>query len=159
MKTNGLEYERSYILKFYLNARHYLTDGSYVGETHPHTWEFTLTIVVSGMRFVRFNVFEEGIDAYLEPYRNKVLNDEPPFDVVSPTLENLVEEFAQSFYAIIQKAGGTLVRVEGSESPARTYAVDIAPTQSSDGPTDADIDRVVDDAVDGLLAADEERAK
>ena len=84
MKTDSLEFERSYILKFYLNARHYFTDGGYVGETHPHTWEFTLTIGVSGMRFVRFNVFEEGIDTYLEPYQNKVLNDEPPFDVVSP---------------------------------------------------------------------------
>ena len=95
METNSLEYDRSYVLKFYLNARHFLTDGSYVGETHPHTWEFTLTIRVSGLRFVRFNVFEEGIDACLAPYRNKVLNEEPPFDVVSPTLENLVEEFAK----------------------------------------------------------------
>lgn len=159
METNDLGYSRSYILKFYLNARHYLTDGSYVGETHPHTWEFTLTIQVSGLRFVRFNVFEEGIDACLAPYRNKVLNEEPPFDVVSPTLENLVEEFAKSFYAVIEKAGGSLVRVEGSESPARTYAVDIRPRQANVGPTDADVDRIVGDVVDEMLAANEERAK
>ena len=158
MKTDDLEFERSYILKFYLNARHYLTDGSYVGETHPRTWEFTLTIRVSGMRFVRFNVFEEGIDAYLEPYRNKVLNDEPPFDVVSPTLENLVEEFARNFYAVVQKEGGTLVRVEGSEGPARTYPVDIRPREGDDGPTDLDIDRIVDGVVDEMLGTDEEHA-
>ncbi|MEE8680804.1 MAG: 6-carboxytetrahydropterin synthase [Olsenella sp.] len=159
MENNSLKYRRSYILKFYLNARHFLADGSYVGETHPHTWEFTLTIRISGLRFVRFNVFEEGIDACLAPYRNKLLNEEPPFDVVSPTLENLVEEFAKSFYAVIEKNGGSLVRVEGSESPARTYAVDIQPGQANGGPQDADIDRIVGDVVDEMLASDEGHAK
>lgn len=35
---------REYRLKFYLNAKHYIIINGHKGETHPHTWEFTLSI-------------------------------------------------------------------------------------------------------------------
>ena len=50
------------------------------------------------------------------------------------------------------------MRVEGSESPARTYAVDIKPQGGANGPTDLDIDRIVGSVVDEMLGTNEEHA-
>lgn len=115
--------ERTYRLKFYLNAQHYIVIGGKRGETHPHTWEFALTIGMMSGEFTPFSTFERKVKAYLEPYQNRVLNEVAPFDTVLPTLENLVEEFAEGLTEPIAEAGGRLLEVEGSEGPTRSYAV------------------------------------
>lgn len=114
---------RTYRLKFYLNAQHYIIMGGKRGETHPHTWEFALTIGMTGHEFVPFSTFEGKVNAFLAPYQNQVLNEVAPFDTVLPTLENLVEEFAEALRSIIAEAGGVLVELEGSEGPTRSYGV------------------------------------
>lgn len=119
----AVEYIREYELKFYLNAQHYVVFDGHKGEEHPHTWEFSLTIEVPSTGIVPFSKFEHGINDFLAPYQNHVMNEVPPFDSVMPTLESMVEEFVQPMGAIVSKAGGTLVRLKGSEGPTRSYIV------------------------------------
>lgn len=119
----AVEYIREYELKFYLNAQHYVVFNGHKGEEHPHTWEFTLTIEIPKNEIIPFSAFERKVDEYLAPYQNRVMNEVPPFDTVMPTLENMVEEFVGPLERIIAEAGGTLVRLRGSEGPTRSYTL------------------------------------
>lgn len=116
---------REYQIKFYLNARHYIIVNGRKGEAHSHTWEFALTIKFGRTSFVEFNVFEKGISDYLSQYQNTVLNEQPPFDGILPTLENMVDYFSDEFYRIIHDIGGVLTRIEGSETPTRSYILNL----------------------------------
>lgn len=116
---------REYRLKFYLNASHYIVINDRRGEVHPHTWEFTLNIRFGRGSFVEFNVFEKGIEAYLQPFQNTVINEREPFDTITPTVENMVDVFAKEFYRLIHEIGGVLTQVEASETPTRSYVLNL----------------------------------
>lgn len=117
------ELNRTYRFKFYLNANHYIIINGKEGETHPHTWEFTIDIMIDGGELVLFNVYEKAIDAYFEKFQNKVMNDFPPFDVIVPTLENMSEHFIVDIRDIVEQNNGHLVKMESSETPTRSYIV------------------------------------
>lgn len=116
---------REYRLKFYLNARHYIIVNNQQSDIHPHTWEFALTIMIRKKEFVEFNLFEKKVNEFLDRYQDKIINYVPPFDVVMPTLENMVDTLAKKFYVSIKEVGGELVRIEGSEGPSRSYILDL----------------------------------
>lgn len=84
---------REYRLKSYLNMNHYIIINGKQGQTHPHTWEFVITIVVAGDEFVEFRTFENLIEQYLEKYQNQILNTIEPFDIIVPTIENVTDHF------------------------------------------------------------------
>lgn len=145
---------RAYRLKFYLNAQHYIVIDGRRGETHPHTWEFALTIGVASHEFTPFSAFENKVNAFLEPYQNQVLNEREPFDTIMPTLESLVEEFAKALEPIITEAGGSLIEVEGSEGPTRSYSVRLGAKDAEslrERDERAERARVVDDIVGEML--------
>lgn len=145
---------REYRLKFYLNGKHYIIINGQKGETHPHTWEFTLNIQYGRSSFVEFSTFERGISDYLAPFQNQVLNEKPPFDAVLPTLENLAEHFANEFHRIIHDMGGVLIQVEASETPTRSYILHIPDEKREDGQASADAEVKRDamaDAIDAVL--------
>lgn len=114
---------RKYIFKFYLNGSHSIIINGKMGEVHPHTWEFILTIVLRKSEFVQFSVYEKAIDRFFSSYQNRTLNDVKPFDLMIPTLENMVEYFGTELRKIMQDEGGELESVEGSETPTRSYVV------------------------------------
>lgn len=120
-----LTLQREYRLKFYLNARHYIIINGEKGEVHPHTWEFALRIKFGQEGFVVFSTFEKGIEEYLSKYQNQVMNDIDPFDSIMPTLENMADFFSKEFYDVIRKIGGQLVMVEASETPTRSYVLNL----------------------------------
>lgn len=114
---------REYRLKAYLNMNHYIIINGRQGQTHPHTWEFVITIVVAGDQFVEFRKFEVLIEQYLEKYQNQILNTIEPFDVVVPTIENVTDQFNDDLQELLRENGGELVSLEGSETPTRSYIV------------------------------------
>lgn len=116
---------REYRLKFYLNASHFIIINGRRGEVHPHTWEFTLNIRFGRESFAEFNVFEKGIESFLRPFQNSVMNDHEPFDTITPTVENMVDVFSREFYRIIYGIGGILTQVEASETPTRSYILNL----------------------------------
>ena len=114
---------REYRLKFYLNANHYLIFNQKRGDTHPHTWEFTLNILIGRGELIEFHRFEKAIEDCLAPYQNKVMNNVEPFDSIVPTLENLVDYYGERIKNIVEEIGGKLISIEGSETPTRSYIV------------------------------------
>ena len=112
---------REYRIKSYLNMNHYIVINGKNGETHPHTWEFVFTIVTRVDEFVQFSTFERVIEAFLDIYQNKVMNEIDPFTVINPTVENVSEYFANELRNQLREKGGQLVSLEGSETPTRAY--------------------------------------
>ena len=114
---------REYQFKFYLNAGHSISFQGQKGETHPHTWEFLIEILIRRENYREYHVFEKVIETYFAKYQNSVLNDIEPFDTIVPTLENIVECFGQEIRKIIASQEGILCRIEGSKTPTRRYNV------------------------------------
>lgn len=114
---------REYQFKFYLNAGHSISFNGQQGETHPHTWEFLIDILIQREKFVEYNVYEKAVELFFQQYQDAKLNDIEPFDTVVPTLENMVDCFGQKIRQIIDDMGGVLRRIEGSETPTRSYSI------------------------------------
>lgn len=110
-----------YKFKFYLNASHYIFIEGKKGETHPHTWEIILNIIIPRSEFVEFRVFEKAIEAFFKPYQNQTMNNIKPFNTIVPTLENMIDYFGVEVGKIIHNTGGELSQIEGSETPTRSY--------------------------------------
>jgi 6-pyruvoyltetrahydropterin/6-carboxytetrahydropterin synthase len=141
---------REYRVKFYLNARHYIIINDKKGAVHPHTWEFTLFMRIGRGSFVQFNTMEHGITDYLATYQNQVMNEMEPFDAITPSLEHMTDYFARSFHRIIHDMGGVLTRVEASETPTRSYIVDLEDEQMREEKLDAE-ETILEDVVDAVL--------
>lgn len=143
---------REYRLKFYLNARHYIIINGEKGEVHPHTWEFALRIKFGNEGFVQFGTFEKGVENYLAKFQNQVMNELQPFDTIMPTLENIADYFSGQFYDIIKNIGGKLVMIEASETPTRSYILNLEEDENigidgfDNSKYDVIIDKVLDDA-------------
>lgn len=114
---------REYQFKFYLNAGHSISFQGQKGETHPHTWEFLIVILIRRENFREYHVYEKAIETFIAKYQNSVLNDIEPFDTIIPTLENIVDNFGQSIRQIVRNMEGVLCRIEGSETPTRRYNI------------------------------------
>ncbi len=112
---------REYRIKAYLNMNHYINIEGRSGETHPHTWEFVLTLITKNDEFIQFSNFERLIEDFMDKYQDKVLNEVEPFNIINPTLENVCEYFANEIRIAVRKRGGQLASLEGSETPTRTY--------------------------------------
>lgn len=142
---------REYRLKFYLNMRHYIIINDVKGEIHPHTWEFALDIKFARNSFVEFNIFEDGIAQFLEQYQNRTLNEVAPFDSMMPTIENVTDYFAEEFFKIIYSMGGMLTSVEASETPTRSYIVDISEQDRNALLNKKADERIMSDVMDAVL--------
>ena len=150
---------REYRLKFYLNGNHYMIIGDRRGETHPHTWEFTISILVGRESFVQFNYFEQRVEKLLAPYQNQVLNGIDPFNGIVPSLENMVEYFGNNIREIVKEVGGRLLSIEGSETPTRSYIINMNRTfddYEMKAYTEQVRDEVIDTVLDDMLDATEE---
>ncbi|MDF2654785.1 MAG: 6-pyruvoyl-tetrahydropterin synthase related protein [Bacillota bacterium] len=115
---------RQYRLKFYLNTYHFIYINGRPGELHPHTWQMTAQAVNQKDGLILFNEVEQKIDAVLDRFQDKTLNEMEPFDVLNPTLENISEYFKNEFSAVLNQFGWQLIRFECSETPTRAYLID-----------------------------------
>ena len=149
---------REYRFKFYLNASHSIIINGRRGEIHPHTWEITLDIVVERSDFMEFNAYEKAASGFFAQYQDRILNDIEPFDVVIPTLENIVEYFGERLRQIMRDVDGELVRIEGSETPTRSYIVTYTQDEQYMADikqkTDKMLDRVIDEMLESVLNDD-----
>lgn len=147
----GMRLYREYQLKFYLNARHYIIINGSQGDTHPHTWEFSLNIRIGRDSFTQFNTFERGINAFLARYQNQLLNEVAPFDGILPTVENMTDYFSQEFYRIIHDVGGDLRRIEASETPTRSYILNLEAGAEADREEPDMLSDLVDSVLEDIL--------
>ena len=145
---------REYKFKFYLNSGHSILIDGHQGAVHPHTWEFTLRILIQKEGFVEFNVFEKASNLFFEKYQNQTLNNVKPFDTLMPTLENMVDYFGEQLRSIIRAVGGELMEIEGSETPTRSYLVsyekDSEFLEHIEMSTQKTISRIMESFLDGI---------
>lgn len=114
-----------YRYKFYLNASHAIYIQNRLGQHHPHTWEITLDTIKVVDGFVQFNDVERAIEQFLEQYQDKNINDVEPFNTLNPTLENICEYFKEAIRSLLVDKGWLLLKIEISETPARSYIIDL----------------------------------
>lgn len=144
-----------YRFKFYLNASHSIVINGKQGEVHPHTWEIALTILVERNEFMEFNVYEKAAEKFISQYQDQTMNDVKPFDTIVPTLENIVDYFGAELREVMHDVGGELMRIEGSETPTRSYAVsymrDDEYLGDVKGKTDVALEQMIDEMLKNML--------
>lgn len=123
---NGKEYR----FKFYLNAIHSIEINNIAGQEHPHTWE--IVIITEGFNddFTMFSGIESKIESFLSIYQDKILNKTAPFTNINPTLENLCLYFKLQLENILVDNGWLLQKIEMSETPSRTFIIDVSENAS-----------------------------
>ncbi|MDF2594987.1 MAG: 6-pyruvoyl-tetrahydropterin synthase related protein [Clostridia bacterium] len=115
-----------YRFKFYLNATHSIYIDGQLGEEHPHTWEITIQTIKVKEDFITFNAIEKDMEKYLESFQDRYLNKISPFITLNPTLENICIYFKEAFQKILVQKGWLLLSIEMSETPTRSYMIDIS---------------------------------
>lgn len=114
-----------YQYKFYLNASHSIFINNKKGQNHPHTWEIMINTIKVVDGFVQFNDVEKTVEKFLGTYQDKYINEIQPFNVTNPTLENICDYFKDSIRQLLAELGWLLLRIEISETPARSYIIDL----------------------------------
>ena len=115
-----------YKFKFYLNANHATYLAGNKGQNHPHTWEITLDTIKIRNDFVQFDVIEKSVEKFFSEWQDKDINTIPPFDVLNPTLANLCLYLKDEMNRLLGEKGWLLRRIEMSETPARSYIIDLS---------------------------------
>jgi len=90
---------------------------------HSHTFEISLYIKQRNEKLSAYEVTETVIQDYLNPYKAVVLDKIAPFDTISPTIENIGEEFFTGIELLLSDLGYELLRLEISESPQRVFSI------------------------------------
>ena len=116
---------KQYAFKFYINARHAIYIDGKLGTMHPHTWELKLYVVKVSNDFIQFDRIEKEIEEFIAPFQDKELNSVEPFNVLNPTLENCCNYFKDQISAILKDRGWLLMMMEMSETPSRSYVVNM----------------------------------
>lgn len=111
----------SYKYTFRLNASH--TNVGRDSRVHAHTFEIALYMKPDNESFVTYDVTEKTINSYLNGFSGKLINSIPPFDEISPTVENIGEVFFLHISDILSEAGYQLIKLEISESPHRIFSI------------------------------------
>lgn len=108
-------------VKAHFDAAHALR--GYPGECknlHGHTWDVEATVAGEDLDSIEiiydFKQLKNDLNAVLDRYDHAFLNDVPPFDVLSPTAENLARVI---YDAMLQQVGGRVAVKEVAvwESP------------------------------------------
>ncbi len=119
-----MQKKRTYKLKSYVNASHAVRWESGVGQQHNHTWEIICELHTTS-EMVAFYDIEKLLRAALEELSGKFLNELPEFKELNPTVENVTEYLFDKISLILGENGGELLRIEVSDSPTRSYCIDI----------------------------------
>jgi 6-pyruvoyltetrahydropterin/6-carboxytetrahydropterin synthase len=114
-----------YKFKFYLNASHAIYIYGNMGEKHPHTWEITICVLKERDEFIQFSNLEKKVNEWIGKYQDTFINLIPPFDTINPTLENCCDYFKDNLREILQSEGWILLSIEMSETPARSYLINL----------------------------------
>jgi 6-pyruvoyltetrahydropterin/6-carboxytetrahydropterin synthase len=115
-----------YKFKFYINANHAIYLNGTLGQNHPHTWEISLDTIKVSDDFIQFDFIEKEVEKYFLYFQDKNINTIDPFTAINPTLENLCEHLKKDLLDILSRNGWLLTRIEMSETPARSFIIDLS---------------------------------
>jgi 6-pyruvoyltetrahydropterin/6-carboxytetrahydropterin synthase len=84
-------------------ASHYLVGGDWGPENDPHAHPYRVEICLSAAQLdqhgylIDLEVLEQIIDACVDAYRDRLLNDLPEFDKINPSIEHFCRRFFERF--------------------------------------------------------------
>jgi 6-pyruvoyltetrahydropterin/6-carboxytetrahydropterin synthase len=98
----------------------------------PHTHDWRVRLTVSGPTLdddgllCDFHLLEGLLDAAIAPFRERNLNDTPPFDTLNPTAEHVAMHLATTVESDLP-IGLTELRLAVTEAPGceATYTMDL----------------------------------
>ncbi|KRK21828.1 hypothetical protein FC61_GL000484 [Levilactobacillus brevis ATCC 14869 = DSM 20054] len=85
---------------------------------------------------VSFFEIEKSLNKAINALSGQYLNDLPEFQVINPTVENVTEYLFNEIDSILRQNNAVLLRIEVSDSPTRSYCIDITERQF---PTEAEV--------------------
>ena len=68
-----------------------------------------------------------------------------------PTLENVADYFSDEFYKIINSTGGVLTTLEASETPTRSYIVNLSEKEETQKLSKEADEKMLSDVMDAVL--------
>lgn len=140
-----------YKFKFYLNASHAILINGSLGERHPHTWEITIQVLKEREEFVEFGKLEKKIEDWMKNYQDRFLNEVAPFDKINPTMENCCDYFKEALKQILSDAGWILLMIEMSETPTRSYVINLFDEEVQEIQNNYNSDTVADHLLNNIL--------
>lgn len=111
-----------YVCKYYLNATHSFDNDA----EHAHAHTFTISFWIQQPEqeeYFSFYDIDKIIVSYVEKFSGKYLNEEPEFEALSPTLENIGDVMFEAVEKRLAEEHVTLLQVEICENPLRVYSV------------------------------------
>lgn len=112
-----------YKMKFYLNGSHALESAELQAAKHYHTWELSCELTPLQQKIVKFGEIEQCINTFLAEWHESYLNLKPPFNEITPTLENVAKHFFAALSNCLVQIDVKLLRLEIGESPTRFYGI------------------------------------
>lgn len=113
----------TYRLTFFINATHMVVMDGKSSSIHPHTFE--INCFIKSQKIIAFEIMEDNINQILNQLNNQYLNKLEAFQNTVPTLENLTRLLYRAISANLKSVGCRLVKIEVSESPVRTFMIEV----------------------------------
>ena len=114
----------TYKLSTFINASHAVRWPDEMEAEHRHTWELILNIQpITAGKLLKIDDIEEVIEASLQTFSGRFLNDMSRFDNVNPTLENFTEILFDDLTQALSGISMQLVELSVGNSPTRFYHI------------------------------------
>ena len=114
----------TYKLSTFINASHAVRWPDELEAEHRHTWELILNIQpITAGKLLKIDDIEEVIEASLQTFSGRFLNDMSRFDNVNPTLENFTEILFDDLTQALSGISMQLVELSVGNSPTRFYHI------------------------------------
>ncbi|ANY11986.1 6-carboxytetrahydropterin synthase [Leuconostoc lactis] len=114
----------TYKLSTFINASHAVRWPDEMEAEHRHTWELILNIrPITAGKLLKIDDIEEVIEASLQTFSGRFLNDMSRFDNVNPTLENFTEILFDDLTQALSGISMQLVELSVGNSPTRFYHI------------------------------------
>ncbi|MSB66242.1 6-carboxytetrahydropterin synthase [Leuconostoc lactis] len=114
----------TYKLSTFINASHAVRWPDEMEAEHRHTWELILNIrPITAGKLLKIDDIEEVIEASLQTFSGRFLNDMSRFDNVNPTLENFTEILFDDLTQALSEISMQLVELSVGNSPTRFYHI------------------------------------
>lgn len=114
----------TYKLSTFINASHAVRWLDEMEAEHRHTWELILNIrPITAGKLLKIDDIEEVIEASLQTFSGRFLNDMSRFDNVNPTLENFTEILFDDLTQALSGISMQLVELSVGNSPTRFYHI------------------------------------
>lgn len=110
-----------YKFTFRMNASHSKVGNE--SSVHSHTFEIALFASPLGEIFEKYDRFENQVELYLRRFSGNNMNMIPPFDTVSPTVENIGYVFFNELTDTLSEIGFRLERLDIKETPLRIFSI------------------------------------